>query len=151
MLNSRQASLRPENDWEAADLDVLRAYYVALTRLRSVNYVSPETERTAAADWSPSVHEHLRPSNVFVSRRSPAEQQRTPDEKRYKELTQKYYDETITKEEQLELVKIQGALDEADAKDPEVVRLNKGVNEGYDKLHSALRQINRILDEVLAK
>src|SRR5882724_11835289 len=37
MPSVRQASLRPENDWEAADLDMLRAYCVALTRLRSAN------------------------------------------------------------------------------------------------------------------
>jgi hypothetical protein len=42
-------------------------------------------------------------------------------------------------------------LDEADAKDPQLMRLNKDVTAGYDKLHTALREVNRILDGLLTK
>jgi hypothetical protein len=152
MPSSRQGSLQPDDDaWQTASW--LRAISHAVwTNLSSDEYQVTGTQRPPAADWALSLHEHLRASNLFAFPQQPEpETEQTPDEKRYHELNQKYYNGTITKEEKLELVQIQQALDEADAKDPQLMRLNKDVTAGYDKLHTALREVNRILDGLLTK
>ena len=93
----------------------------------------------------------VRPSNLFVVSQSRAgESEQSRDEKRYKELNQKYDNGTIAEQEERELVDIQHALDKADANDPQLMSLSKDVDAGYDRLHNGLSQINKILDELLA-
>jgi hypothetical protein len=96
-------------------------------------------------------HQDLRPSSIFTFRleTAPTPSKLKPQERRYKELNAKYYAGTITRDEELELARVEEALNEADAADPGLLNLKKKVNEGYDKLQTGLTQINRILDELL--
>ena len=84
-----------------------------------------------------------------ISQRPEQETELTPDEKRHHELTEKYFNGTLTQEEQLDLAQLQKALDEADAKDPQLMKLNQNLTAGYDRLQTGLRQVNKILDELL--
>src|SRR6266478_542606 len=107
------------------------------------------SQQAPTTDWS--VLDDLRRANLVAFSQPPEpETELTPDEKRYQELNEKYFDGTITKEEQLDLAQLEEVLDEADAKDPQLMKLNRDVTTGYDKLHTALREVNRILDELLA-
>jgi len=143
-------TLQPGEAWQTTNTPGSRSNAV-LIYLSQGDYQAHQLQRWAAGDFGLSLHEDLRPSNLFgVSQWAERETEQSQDEKRYKELNQKYYNGTITKQEELELLKIQQALDEADAHDPPLMALNKDVAAGYDKLHTGLQRINKILDELLA-
>jgi len=138
------------NSYITSVAEVLPQQVSGWTSLSGSNYQRGGTQHTRTADLS-LLHDDVRPSNVLVfSLESRPESKQSAEEKRYKQLNQKYYDGTITEEEQRELVKIEEALDEADAKDPYLMKVKKTVEEGYDKLHSGLHRINKILDDLLA-
>lgn len=97
------------------------------------------------------LHQDLRPLDTITFQAAPAAAplELTPQERRYKELNAKHYAGTITRDEELELVRVEKKLNEADATDPELLNLKTKIDEGYDKLHTGLTQIHRILDELL--
>lgn len=107
------------------------------------------SQRLTNTYWSFAIDDLRRSNLVAFSQPPEQEAELTTDEKRYQELNEKYFNGTITKEEQLDLARLEEALDEADTKDPRLMKLDREVNAGYDKLQSGLRQVNRILDELL--
>jgi hypothetical protein len=97
-----------------------------------------------------SAHEDIRASNILVySSADETPLKRTAGEKRYKELNEKYYAGTLTRDETVELARIEAELDDADARDLHLNQFAAEVEEGYDKLQVGLRRINGILDELL--
>jgi hypothetical protein len=149
-LSHREANLEPDEDvWQTAIRLRPKAHTVR-TYASTFMYELIAGQRPPETDWRLSLHEELRPSNLLVFSLPPEQEtELTPDEKHYQELNQKYYNGTITEEERLQLVRLEETLDEADAQDPQLVALSKDLSAGYDKLHTGLRQVNRILDELL--
>jgi hypothetical protein len=152
MRRHQQGSLGPDEDiWQTA-VWLHAKLHSAWTHVSSDVIDVPGSQNLADTASGLAMYQDLRPSNVsLVSQRPDVEEQQSADEKRYKELNQKYYDGTITNQEELELAKTQHALDEADANDPKLMAFNKEIAAGLDKLHIGLHQINRILDDLLAK
>jgi hypothetical protein len=144
-------TLQPsEEAWQTTTTPGTKSHAVLISFSQG-DYRAHRLQHWAAGDLGLSMHEGIRPSNLFVvSQPREGKTEQSEDEKRYKELNQKYYNGTITKQEELELLDIQQALDEADARDPQLMALNKDVAAGYDRLHAGLHQINKVLDELLA-
>jgi len=150
MPGHREGSLEPDDDvWQTAIW--LRAKSpTPWTYVSSGVYHVSGSQSPPDTDWGHSLLEDLRLRNLFAFSQPPEQEtELTPDEKRYQELNQNYYNGTITEEERLQLGRLEEALDKADAKDPQLMMFNKDVTAGYNKLQSGLREINRILDELL--
>ncbi|SRR6266478_443814 len=144
-----KGSLEPNEDiWQTA-IWLRTKSHTPWSRVSNRQHDLIPSQQAPTTDWS--VLDDLRRANLVAFSQPPEpETELTPDEKRYQELNEKYFNGTITKEEQLDLAQLEEVLDEADAKDPQLMKLNRDVTTGYDKLHTALREVNRILDELLA-
>jgi hypothetical protein len=145
LSSSTEANLEPAQDlWETAQRKTARSNLATYVYALIAGQCPPER------DWRLPVHKELRLSNLLLFSQPPQQEtELTPDEKRYRELNQKYYNGTITEEERLQLGRVEAALDEADTNDPQLKRFTKDLSSGYDKLHAGLLQVNRILDDLL--
>ncbi len=150
MPGHREGSLEPDDDVSQTAIWLRAKSDTAWTCVSSGMYHLTGSQGPPDADWDLSLHRDLRLSNLFVFSQPPEQEtELTPDEKRYQELNQKYYNRTITEEERLQLGRVEEALDDADAKDSQLMMFNKDLTAGYYKLHNGLRHINKILDELL--
>jgi hypothetical protein len=147
--NYKEGSLEPNEDvWQTA-VWLMAKSHTPWSPVSNRLQDPIASQRPPNVYWSFALEDFRRSNLVAFSQPPEQETELTTDEKRYQELNEKYFNGTITKQEQFDLARLEEALDEADAKDPQLMMLNREITAGYDKLHTALRQVNRILDELL--